>query len=202
MYKSPLFLHRTANSNAADLETSPEPSIPAICFEPANTPTLPPSRDSRRRGMTLVEVLIGFFVIGTACMAGLSGLLFAYRNSDSNLCALTAASAVRSVGEQLVSVDYATLFGPTLPVDVPSNPGGMLTVDAWNERADDVHNTPANPNDDLRLSIRPRITRVVESNGLDYAQVVLSYRWVDSSFFVPRIREDRYTMIVAPVASF
>jgi hypothetical protein len=55
--------------------------------------------------MTLVEVLIGFFVIGTACMAGLAGLLFAYRNSDSNLCALTAASAVRSVGEQLVSVN-------------------------------------------------------------------------------------------------
>lgn len=155
-----------------------------------------------RRGMTLVEVVIGFAVLATTCMAGLSGLLFAYRMSDSNLRALSASSAVRSIGEQLVAVDYATLFGPSLPVDVPSNPGGALATDTWNDRTDDVHNTPENPNDDLRMRINPTITRVRDANGLDYAQVVLTYEWVDSSFFSPRTKQDKYTLLIAPVSSF
>lgn len=173
--------------------------VPAPTIKFANSPRRP---SGAMRGMTLIEVLLSFFVVCTTCLAGLSGLLFVYRVGDSNLRALSAASAVRSVGEQLVSVDYATLFGPSLPVDVPSNPGGSLLVETWNERTDDVHNTPDNPKDDLQLKIKPTVTRVRDANGLDYAQVVFSYQWIDSSFFVPRVREDLYTMIVAPVSSF
>jgi hypothetical protein len=128
--------------------------------------------------------------------------LFSYRTSDSNLRALRAAAAARSVAEQMVSVDYATLFGATLPVDVPSNPGGTLTVNSWNDRTDDVHNTPDVAEDDLFIKINPSVTRVRDANGLDYAQVVITYQWVDSSFNAPRVREDRYTMIVTPVSSF
>jgi hypothetical protein len=153
-------------------------------------------------GVTLAEVLIGMTVLGTACLSALAGMLMSLRIADSNLLALSAASAARSVSEQLLAVDYVSLFNAEIPVDVPSHPAGSLIVDAWNMRTDDLHQTPGNPNDDLRMQIKPFITRIKESDGVDYAQVVISYEWLDSSFFVPRTRSDTLTMLVAPVPSF
>lgn len=170
---------------------------------PPGRPSLPARpRRSRRAGVTLVEVMLAMTVVGTACLAGLAGLLMSLRVADSNLLALNAASAVRSVSEQLLAVDYLTLFNTELPVDLPSYPGGTLAVETWNVRTEDFRHTPDVPGDDLQLRISPFITRVTESDGLDYAQVVLEYEWLDSSFFVPRTRTDTFTMLVAPVASF
>ena len=160
------------------------------------------ARPAGRGGLTLVEVMLGLTIAGTAALGGLAGMLFCLRMADSNLRALTAASAVRSVGEQLLTIDYASLFAADLPVDVPSNPGGSLQTNVWNTRVDDPNETPANPNDDLQMRIRPTITRIHDADGLDYAQVVISYEWIDSSYFVPRTRSDSLTMIVAPVSSF
>lgn len=158
-------------------------------------------RDSRK-GLTLVEVMLAMIVIGTACLAGLAGMLTSLRTADSTLLALQAASTVRSVSEELLAVDYLSLFQSTLPVDVPSNPNGTLNVNAWNDRTDDFLQTPDNPNDDLHLSLRPSVIRVQQADGLDYAQIVIEYRWLDSSFFVPRVRSDTFTMLVAPISSF
>lgn len=141
-------------------------------------------------------------VAGTACLSALAGMVLSLRVADSNLLALSATSAVRSVAEQLLAVDYATLFQAQIPVDLPSHPGGSLVVDTWNARTEDFHHTPDNPADDLRIQIKPTITRIVESGGVDYAQVVISYEWLDSSFFVPRTRADKFTMLVAPISSF
>jgi hypothetical protein len=141
-------------------------------------------------------------VVGTACLAGLAGMLMSLRTADSNLLALQAASAVRSVSEQLLAVNYRALFETELPVDVPSHPSGVLTVDSWNSRTDDFQHTPDNAKDDLQLRIKPVVTRITKTDGLDYAQVVLQYEWIDSSFFAPRTRSDTFTTLVAPVSSY
>jgi hypothetical protein len=75
-------------------------------------------------------------------------------------------------------------------------------VDAWNTRSDDLHHTPNNPRDDLKLRVRPYVTRITQADGGDFAQVVLFYEWDDSSFFVSRTRADAFTMIIAPVSSY
>ncbi len=146
--------------------------------------------------------MIGMTVIGTACLAGLSALLMCLRTSDSTLLALQAATVVRSVTEQLQSLDYQSLFSEQLAVDVPSHPGGSLTVNTWNSRTDDFHHTPNNPRDDLQLKLRPAVTHVTQTDGLDCAQVVIEYEWSDSSFFAPRTHSDSYTLLLAPVSSF
>jgi len=124
------------------------------------------------------------------------------RTADSNLLALEAASAARSVAEQLQSVDYLTLFSTELPADVPSSPGGSLNVDTWNSRTEDFRHTPNNPHDDLQLRLKPFVTRVTQADGLDYAQVVIQFEWLDSSFFVPRTRADTFTMLMAPISTY
>lgn len=165
----------------------------------ARTRTL---RRHRRDGMTLVEVMMGMLVLSTALLGGLAGLLFSYRVADANLRSLAAISAARSVAEQVVAIDYTSLLGTTLPVDVPSSSVGSLTTSTWNLRTDDIHNTPSNPGDDLRLAINPQVTRITDSSGLDYVQVVIGVRWEEGSFFTTRIREDSLTVLVAPVSSY
>jgi type II secretory pathway pseudopilin PulG len=171
----------------------------------------PPAARSRQRlvfsgiaGLTLVEVMLAMTVVGSACLAGLASMMMSLRMADSNLRSLQAASAVRSVAEQLLAVDYLSLFEDELHVDVPSNPNGSLipnTAD-WNVRTMDLRHTPDNPNDDLQLRLRPYVTHVTQTDGLDYAQIVIAYEWTDSSFFVPRTRSDSFTMLVAPISSF
>jgi hypothetical protein len=152
--------------------------------------------------MTLVEVMMGMLVLSTALLAGLAGLLFSYRVSDANLRALAAMSAARSVAEQIVAVPYTDLLKSSLPVDVPSSSAGSLTLASWNARVDDIHNTPDNASDDLRFSINPQVTRITDSDGLDYVQVVIGVRWEETSFFTARTREDSLTVLVAPVSSY
>jgi type II secretory pathway pseudopilin PulG len=159
-------------------------------------------RDNDRAGTTLVELMLAVSLAGTACLAGLAGMLMALRTADSNLLSLQAAAAVRSVSEQLIAVNYLALFETELSADVPSNPGGTLTADIWNSRTDDFHHTPDNPRDDLQLKIKPSVTRITQTDGLDYAQIVLHYEWLDSSFFAPRTRSDTFTTLVAPISSF
>jgi prepilin-type N-terminal cleavage/methylation domain-containing protein len=167
-----------------------------------------PSRRARanthrnQAGLTLIEVMVATVLGASACFAGLAGLLTSLRTADSNLLSLQAASAVRSVSEQMLSVDYLSLFSANLPVDVPSQPGGSLKAGDWNSRTDDFRHTPDNPNDDLQLRIRPSVTRIIQADGVDFAQVVLQYEWQDSTFFAARTRSDTFTMLVTSVSSY
>ncbi len=152
--------------------------------------------------MTLIEVMMGMLVLGTALLAGLAGLLFSYRVADANLRALAALSSARSVAEQIVAIDYPSLLGSSLPVDVPCSSIGSLAMGTWNARADDIHNTPTNANDDLHFAINPQVTRITDSTGLDYVQVVIGVRWEETSFFTTRVRENSLTVLIAPVSSY
>jgi type II secretory pathway pseudopilin PulG len=152
--------------------------------------------------LTLVEVMIAMAVMGFTMFSALSGLLFSYRMAESNLRSLIALSTGRSITEQLMGLDYNSLLGPTLPADVPSSSVGSLDVDVWNARLADYRNTPDNTSDDLRIELNPHITRVVDSNGLDYVQVVVGVRWDDSTFFGTRVREEAISVILAPISSY
>lgn len=160
-------------------------------------------RRRTRAGFTLVEVMIGFMIIGTSSLAALAGLLFSFRTSDANLRSLTALAQARSVVEKAVTLDYRTLGGePTLPIDVPSSTVGTLLVDAWNDRRDDVHGTPTDPSDDLVFSIRPEVTQTNLATGMACSQVIVRYRWQDHSLFRPRTRENALTVVVAQVPTY
>jgi len=194
--------HWTRPAGTAPLTPSPRPADHYAAF-PRPLAAPPPTRlPDERRGMTLVEVMFAMAVLGMTCLAALAGMLFSLRVAESNLLALTAANQVRAVAEQLQSVDYASLFSRSLPVDIPNSPTGSLTVEAWNDRVDDVHNTPANPRDDLQLSIRPTVTRITEANGVDYALVVLDYQWKDHLFFATRTRAGSFAFILSRMSIY
>ncbi len=152
--------------------------------------------------MTLVEVMIGFLIIGMAALSALSAILFSWRLADSNMRAVTAMETARSIAEQILVLDYDALTLASLPVDVPSSPDGSLMVGAWNSRTDDVHNTPANTADDLILSIMPKITMSDDASGVRCAQIIVRYSWEEHSFFTPRTREDSITLIRSPVSAY
>jgi prepilin-type N-terminal cleavage/methylation domain-containing protein len=176
----------------------------ATRFSSATTATTKNSARRRRAGagFSLVEVMIGLMILGTSSLAALAGLLFSFRTSDANLRALGALAQARSVAEKAVTLDYQTLAGATLPVDVPSSTAGSLEVNEWNERRDDVHGTPTDPNDDLVFSIRPEVTQTNLATGLACSQVIVRYRWQDHSLFRPRLRENALTVVVAQVPSY
>lgn len=159
-------------------------------------------RPSPRAGMTLIEVMLGMVIIGTTALATLSALLFTWRVADSNLRALNAMEAGRSIAEQVMTLDFTTLGGSTLPVDLPSLPNGSLVVGSWNNRTDDIHNTPANPHDDFAISIKPEVAVSDDSSGVRCAQIVIHYSWEERSFFARRTREDSVTIVRSPIAAF
>lgn len=152
--------------------------------------------------MTLVEVMIGFMVMGMAALSALSAILFSWRIADSNLRSLAATETARSVAEQILVLDFDDLALASLPVDVPSNPGGSLTVGAWNSRSDDMHNTPDSTSDDLIMAIRPEITMSDDSSGVRCAQIIVRFSWEEHSFFTARTREDAITLIRSPVSAY
>ena len=153
--------------------------------------------------MTLVEVMMGLLVVTLTALAALSALMFSWRLADANLRSITAMAAAKSVAEQLIALPYDQLFESSLNVDVPSSTVGSLNTRAWNDRTDDIHNTPTKTSDDLVMSINPEVTHVQdEASGVDFAQIVISYRWEQSSFFATRTRADYLTMVISKVSSF
>lgn len=135
-------------------------------------------------------------------MAALAGLLFSYRISDANLRALAATANARAVAEKVVTLDFGTLAGTSLPVDIPSMPNGSLTVNSWNNRTDDIHNTPSNTVDDLVFGIRPEVAQSNTGSGFACSQVIIRYRWEENSFFRTHTREDAITVVVSNVPSY
>jgi hypothetical protein len=146
--------------------------------------------------------MTGFMILGLTALAALSALLFCYRLADSNLRATSALASARAVVEQIRTLDYGALGQPTLPVDVPSSAAGVLTAGAWNSRLEDIHNTPGNTADDLQLSLRPELTRVVGEDGTDRTQVILRFRWEETALLRRRMREDALVLVVAPVPAY
>lgn len=159
-------------------------------------------RRRARSGMTLVEVMLGFVIMGTAALAALSALLFGWRVADANLRALSAMEAARSVSEQILTLDFDTLGGVALPVDVPSSTLGSLTVGVWNNRTDDIHNTPSNLADDLVLSIKPEVRMSSDDNPVKCVQVIVRFSWEENSFFAKRTREDAITIVRSPLTNY
>ena len=160
----------------------------------------PPWRS--KSGMTFPEVMIGFVIIGTAAMAALSGILFSWRLADSNLRALGAMETARAVAEQVITLDFETLAGVTLPIDVPSNPSGSMNVGVWNNRTDDIHNTPGVTADDLIMSFKPQFAFSNDESGVRCAQIVIRYSWEEHSFFSSRTREGAITLIRSPISAY
>jgi hypothetical protein len=146
--------------------------------------------------------MVGMFIIGTAALAGLSGLLFSLRLSHSNLNGLVAHSTAVSVAEQIRALGFGGLAADPLPVDIPSIPAGSLTLDVWNDRTEDINDTPSLASDDLQMSIRPEITRGTTEDGVEIAQVIVRYRWVDRSFFTARTREESLTFLLSSSSTF
>jgi prepilin-type N-terminal cleavage/methylation domain-containing protein len=155
----------------------------------------------RRRGVTLIEVIISLAIVGTAAMGSLSALLFAYRMSEANLRQVTALAAARSVAEQISTLDFETLSGTTLPIDLPSSSTGTLTVNDWNNRTVNFHATTSTA-DDLVLSLRPEVTRSNSSTLFSCAQIIVRFRWQETAFFSPRTREDSITLVKSEVATY
>jgi hypothetical protein len=152
--------------------------------------------------MTLVEVMVGFLVLALTVLSALSGIMFAWRVSDSNLRAVTALEIARSVSEQIITLDFETLQLTTLPVDLPSSPSGSMTVGIWNNRSEDIHDTPANTADDLIVGVWPEIEVTEDSSGARCARVVVRIFWEENSFFTRRTREDAVTIVRSPVAAY
>jgi prepilin-type N-terminal cleavage/methylation domain-containing protein len=178
--------------------SKPIDSISAPHREPASGRR---RRGARPRGFTLVEVILSMAIAGTAALGALSALMFAYRMSDANLRQVTALAAARAVAEQISTLDFTTLAGTTLPVDIPSSSGGTLTVNTWNDRTFNMHGTAAT-SDDLVLSLRPEITRSNASTLFSCAQIIVRFRWQETAFFSPRTREDSVTLVMSEVATY
>lgn len=138
---------------------------------------------------------MGMLVMGIVALAALAALLFSYRVSDANLRATTAAAAARSLAEQVTSLDYEALAFTSLPIDFPANNAGSLAIGAWTNRTFDIHNTPAQPADDLALSFRPDISRSLTGTGFACTQVIIRFRWVERAFFTARTRENSITVV-------
>jgi prepilin-type N-terminal cleavage/methylation domain-containing protein len=152
------------------------------------------------RGFSLAEVMLAMMVLGTSSLAALAAMLFSYRTADSNLRADSALANARAVAEQILTLDQGSLASSALPVDVPSNPSGSLTVNEWNERIDDIHGTPESPDDDLKMSLRPEVVQPDSAGGFLCAQVIIHYRWTENSFFASRTREDAITVVLSDVS--
>ncbi len=146
---------------------------------------------------------MSFIVIGTTGLAALAAMLFAYRRSEANLRELGAFSAARAIAEQISTLDYETLGGSTLPVDIPSSAVGTLATNSWdNVRREDIHSTPDRVDDDLVINFRPEVTQSDDTTLFGCTQVVLRFRWQENAFFASRTREDSLTLVVAKVNSY
>jgi prepilin-type N-terminal cleavage/methylation domain-containing protein len=156
----------------------------------------------RRAGFTLIEVIMSLVIVGTSALGALAALMLSFRVSDSNLRALAALANAKAVTEQILTLDFDTLGGNTLPVDVPSSSVGSLTVDQWNDRRDDIHGTTGTTNDDLVMSIRPEITQSNLTSGFGCTQVVVRFRWEENSFFATNQREDSITVVKSTVPTY
>lgn len=145
--------------------------------------------------------MMGMFVMGMACMAGLSAMLFCYRASDSNLRTIAATATAQSIAEQIATLDYESLANNPLPVDVPAIPSGTIAPGVWVTRTDDIHNTPSVTTDDLVMSIRIQVVKTTAA-GFKCAQVIIDYTWQDTSFFAPRTRTGTMTMVRSSIGKF
>lgn len=141
-------------------------------------------------------------VIGTTALAALSALLFSWRVSNANLCTLLAHATATSVAEEIQALGFSGLDPHVLPIDVPSVPGGSLNVGVWNNRTEDFRNTPANPADDLKISIKPEFVTGVAAGSLEIAQVIVRYRWTERSFLAERTREESITFAMTSASAF
>jgi prepilin-type N-terminal cleavage/methylation domain-containing protein len=164
-------------------------------------PRMAPRPRHHARGFSLVEVMLALMIVGTACLAALSALLFSYRTATSNLRAQAALANARAVAEQILTLDQGSLAGDELPVDVPSSMVGFLVAKDWNERREDIHGTPGNVDDDLTMAIWPEVVQPDPEGGFLCAQVIIRYRWTDDSFFTPRTREDAFTVLLSDVSA-
>jgi prepilin-type N-terminal cleavage/methylation domain-containing protein len=158
-------------------------------------------RRATRRGLTLIEVMISLLLLGGAAFAGLSAMLFGYRRSEATLRELGALACARAVLEQIAALDFDTLAGTTLPVDIPSSSTGSLTVNTWNNRSEDIHGTTSTA-DDLQLSIRPEVTRSNSSTLFSCAQIIVRYRWTETAFFSSRTREESLTLVASQLEAY
>lgn len=150
----------------------------------------------------MIEVMLSLVLVGTSALAGLSAMMFAYRVADANLRALGALSAARAVAEQMATLDFDTLAGNTLPVDIPTSATGTLTKNTWNVRREDIHGTPTKISDDLVLSIRPEVVQSNDRTLFSCSQIIVRFRWEENAFFATRTREESLTLVLSKINSY
>ena len=111
-------------------------------------------------GFTLVEMMIAMVVFGLLAAGIAGGMLQGRRMAEKNVYHITALSIAQGYLEQMKGMSYGDL--PTepeqlIPTELNYGEPDPLVVGAWTEKRIDIHETPDNPNDDMRMWFRPTI---------------------------------------------
>ncbi len=125
--------------------------------------------------MTLVEIMIGVFVITATSLSILAGLLQGRRLAESSLLDETALIVAQSYLEDIKGVAYSSLDSAIIPV----RQGGLATGGATSIRRVDFKKT-AFTGDDLHVELRPSVVQTASPSALrpvSAYEIRLTYSW-------------------------
>ncbi|MFP4166380.1 MAG: prepilin-type N-terminal cleavage/methylation domain-containing protein [Opitutales bacterium] len=121
--------------------------------------------DPRRRsngGFTLVEVMIAATLFALLAGGISAGILQARRLAEQNVYRVSALTIAQGYLEQMKGMVYDQLStdpDTAIPTELNYGDPDPLYPETWNEKQIDIHDTPGNPDDDMRMWVRPTITQ-------------------------------------------
>ena len=126
-------------------------------------------------GFTLVEVLIAVVIFGLMAGGIIGGILQGRRMAEKNVYHITALTVAQGYLEQMKGMSYGDLSTNSdqpIPTELNYGEPDPLFLNVWTEKRIDIHDTPDNPNDDMRMWFRPTV-----EEGAFQKRIQLDFRW-------------------------
>jgi type II secretory pathway pseudopilin PulG len=127
--------------------------------------------------MTLSEVVVGLALFAMVATGLGASLLQARRLAENNIYRISALVAAQGFLEQLKSMAYEDLALNPIPTQINQGQLDPIIPGEWNLKLIDIHETPNNPQDDMRFWVRPTINELTSVNGYRAYEIILDYRW-------------------------
>lgn len=119
--------------------------------------------------------MVGTAIFGLLSAGLVAGILQARRLAEHNVWFVTAVTIAQGYVEQMKNMEYVELSYNPIPTKLDRDEPDPLIPGEWNLKLIDLFDTPDNPEDDMRMWVRPF---VVEVTGLDRRyEITLEFRW-------------------------